>query len=195
MSTVISPLFKKTAYLLGMFSLLSVATGGEAKADGSKETGISSFHRERGLAFASACAPDEDSIDYQLSGAGVSFPGSVTGDITLRCNVTNVMDPDFPWSNLEVVYSDPDGSGTTDQVKVTLHKVDLNGTAESVIPSFFDPFSRRILRNFDPSLLATFDSNTTASAASGTQVHTAGIDTYLRFRRKCVLREDQSETE
>jgi len=33
MSNVISPLFKKTAYALGMFSLLTALTSGEAKAN------------------------------------------------------------------------------------------------------------------------------------------------------------------
>jgi len=33
MNNVISPLFKKTAYALGMFSLLTTLTGGEAKAN------------------------------------------------------------------------------------------------------------------------------------------------------------------
>jgi hypothetical protein len=98
MNNVISPLFKKTAYALGMFSLLTTLTGGEAKAD--RLNGEFAPSQGTWTQIASACTPDEESIDYQFSGAGVSFPVSVTGDITLRCNITNVMDPDLPWTIL-----------------------------------------------------------------------------------------------
>ena len=145
------------------------------------EANENNVQRERGLQVASACTPDEDSIDYQFGGAGVSFPNSITGEITLRCNITNVMDLDFPWNTLEVVYRDPDGNGTTNQVKVTLHKVGLDGTAESFIVTRIDPITRRILINFDPSLIATFDSNTVASATSSTQVHTVGVNHSFDF--------------
>ena len=180
-NNVTSVIFKKTAYALGMFSLLTTLTGGEAKANRIDSNGNIAFSAGAWTHVASACTPDENSIDYQFSGAGVSFPGSITGDITLRCNITNVMDPDAPWTTLEVVYRDPDGSGTTNQVTVALHKVGLDGTAESTIPTFFDPTTRRLLTNFDPSLVTTFNSNSTASAAPGTQVHTAGVNHTFNF--------------
>lgn len=168
-NNVISAIFKKTVLVLGAASCLALFTSSETQAQ--------AIERREGAwtQVASACTPDEDSIDYQMGGAGVSFPGSVTGEITLRCNITNVMDLDFPWNTLEVVYRDPDGSGTTNQVKVTLHKVGLNGTAESTITTI-DPVTRRPLLNFDPSLLATLDSNAVASATSSTQVHTVGLN-------------------
>src|SRR5262245_14353909 len=147
MNNVISPLFKKTAYALGMFSLLTALTSEEATANRIDSNGNIAFSAGAWTHVASACTPDENSIDYQFSGAGVSFPGSITGDITLRCNITNVMDPDTPWTTLEVVYRDPDGSGTTNQVTVALHKVGLDGTAESTIPTFFDPTTHRLLTN------------------------------------------------
>lgn len=181
MKNVISPLFKKTAYALGMCSLLAALTGGEAHANRFDSNGNIAFSAGAWTHVASACTPDDDSIDYQFSGAGVSFPGSVTGEITLRCNITNVMNPDAPWTTLEVVYRDPDGSGTTNQVTVALHKVGLDGTAESTVRTFFDPVTRRLLTNFDASLLATFDSNTVASATSSAQVHTASVNHTFDF--------------
>ena len=180
MSNVISPLFKKIAYALGMFSLLTTLTGGEAKANRIDSNGNIAFSAGAWTHVASACTPDDDSIDYEFDGAGVSFPGSVTGDITLRCNVTNVMDPDFPWHILEVVYRDPDGSGTTNQVKVTLHKVSLDGTAEDVV-TVIDPVTRRPRSFGDPSLIATLDSNTGTSSTSSTQVRTVGFNHSFNF--------------
>jgi hypothetical protein len=179
-NNVTSTIFKKTAYALGMFSLMSIVTSGEVKANRIDANGNIAFSQGAWTHVASACTPDDDSIDYQLGGAGVSFPGSVTGEITLRCNITNVMDPDLPWGILEVVYRDPDGSGTANQVKVTLHQVGLDGTAESTITRI-DPVTRRPVSISDPSLLTTFDSNTAASATSSTQVHTVGVNHTFNF--------------
>ena len=173
-NNVTSTIFKKTVRVLGAISCLTMLASSEAHAQAVEQ-------REGAWTqVASACTPDEDSIDYQFSGAGVSFPNSITGEITLRCNITNVMDLDFPWNTLEVVYRDPDGNGTTNQVKVTLHKVGLDGTAETSVTRI-DPITRRPLSLIDPSLIETFDSNTVASATSSTQVHTVELNHSFDF--------------
>jgi len=117
MNNVISPLFKKTATVLGMFSLVAALTNGEVKADRIDANGRIVFSKGTWTQAVSSCTPDEDTIDYQMSGAGVFFPGTITGELTLRCNITNVMEPNANWDTLEVVYSDPDGSGTANQLR------------------------------------------------------------------------------
>ncbi|MBM4259273.1 MAG: hypothetical protein FJ147_25655 [Deltaproteobacteria bacterium] len=194
---VTAAIFKKTAYVLGMFSLLATMNGGDAQAD--RSVGNSTLILSHGTwtHTASACTPDESSIDYQMGGASVSFPGSITGEITLRCNITNIMDPNFPsWNTLEVVYRDPDGSGAANRVRVTLHKVGLNGTAENLTPS---NSGGQLTLPIDPSLLATFDSNTAASTTSSTQVHTVGVNHNFDFATnayyvKITLKRDAGST-
>ncbi|MGE0825690.1 MAG: hypothetical protein AB7G75_05865 [Candidatus Binatia bacterium] len=197
-NTVASSLFKKTAYALGMFSVVAMLTIGEVSADRGIGAGVLIPSQGTWTHVASACIPDEDTIDYQFGGAGVLFPSAVSGEITLRCNITNVMDPDFPWNTLEVVYRDPDGSGATNRVTVTLHKVGLNGTAETLVTTI-DPVTRRPTSLTDPSLLATFDSNVAASATSSTQVHTVGVNHSFDFATnayyvKIKMRRDAGST-
>lgn len=165
-----SSLFKKTAIVLGMFSLVTTLTNGEVKADRIDANGRIVFSRGTWTQAVSSCTPDEDTIDYQMSGASVSFPGTITGEMTLRCNITNIIEPDRNWDILEVVYSDPDGSGTANQVTAELYRVDLGGTTEKRVLT--TTVLGRPQTFFDPSLIATFDSNsgTTATAATQTRV-------------------------
>lgn len=179
-NNVTSTLFKKTAYALGMFSLVTALTTDTVNAQRSPSPGLILPSQGAWTHVASACTPDDDTVDYQMSGAGVSFPGEITGEIILRCNITNVMDPDLLWTALEVVYRDPDGAGTANQVQASLHKVGLDGTAETFI-TVIDPVTRRPRSVSDPSLLATFDSNTVASATSTAQVHTVGVGHVFDF--------------
>jgi hypothetical protein len=149
MRSIASATFKNTIRALGAYSLLTMLVTGEVKATRVDDGFFIVPSEGTWTHVVSACAVDEDSSDYQLNGAGVSFPDTATGEIVLRCNVTNIMDPDSPWDTLEVVYRDPDGSGTGNQVTAALHKVGLNGVA---------------------SLVAAFDSNSTADVTSSTQV-------------------------
>jgi hypothetical protein len=179
-ANVTSAIFKKTAYALGMFSLLAMLAANTVKADRSPGAGQIIPSRGTWTHIASACTPDEDTIDYQMSGAGVLFPGSITGEINLRCNITNVMNPDLPWTTLEVVYRDPDGSGTANQVTASLYKVSLDGDAENRVVTI-DPVTKRPRSFTEPSLVATFDSNTVASATSSSQVHAVGVNHLFDF--------------
>jgi hypothetical protein len=169
MHNISSAMFRNALRVLGTCSLLTMLLCGEVKADRATSAGEFIVSHGTWTQVASACTLDEDTVDYQFGGAGVFFPDSATGEITLRCNITNVMDPDAPWSSLEVVYRDPDGSGTANQVKVTLHKAGLDGIAETLVTTL-DPITRRPRSVTDPSLVATFDSNSVTTATSSTQV-------------------------
>jgi hypothetical protein len=168
-----SAIFRNTLRALGMCSLVTMILCSEVKAD-RVEGGNVILSHGAWTQVASACAVDEDSIDYKLSGAGVALPTSINGEITLRCNITNVMDPDAPWQTLEVVYRDPDGSGTGSQVTVALHKVSLTGTAETFVTTV-NPVTGKPQSITDPSLVAAFDSNSVTSTTSSTQVQKVGL--------------------
>jgi hypothetical protein len=74
---------------------------------------------------ASSCAVDEDSASiYEVNAARLRFKGSNTGTMTARCNVVNLNGSRNPaWDLLEVVYQDPDGNTTANQVTAVLYKV------------------------------------------------------------------------
>lgn len=168
-----SSMFKKTATVLGMFSLVTALTNGEVKADRFDANGRIVFSKGTWTQAVSSCTPDEDTIDYQMSGAGVFFPGTITGELTLRCNITNVIDQDRNWDTLEVVYNDPDGSGTANQVTVELYRVDLSGTTEKRVLTTNS--LGRPQTFFDPSLIATFDSNSVAAVTSSAQTNVVRV--------------------
>lgn len=171
LTNIASAACKNAIRALGAYSLLAMLVSGEVNAS-RFDSGEFIISQGTWTHIASACMPDEGSLDYKFSGAGVSLPDATTGEIVLRCNVTNILHSDLHWDTLEVVYSDPDGSGTGNQVTATLHKVSLNGSAERKTPVFVGGQLRGLI---DQSLLATFDSNAVASATSSTQVHKVAL--------------------
>lgn len=176
-----SSMLKKTATLLGLLSLVSTLTHGEVKADRIDANGRIVFSKGTWTQVVSSCTPDEDTIDYQMSGAGVSFPGTITGELTLRCNITNVMAPDANWDILEVVYNDPDGNGAANQVTVELHKVDGSGIAENVIRTTVPRGTLSVPILVNPSLIASFDSNSVTTATTSTQTRVVGFSHAFDF--------------
>jgi hypothetical protein len=56
----------------------------------------------------------------------------------------------------------------------------LDGVAEDLV-AIIDPVTRRPRSLIDPSLIATFDSNTVASATSSPQLHAVGVNHKFDF--------------
>ncbi len=90
---------------------------------------------------ASACMPDENAIASYSNDSAASFIVSgITGDIVLRCNVTNPSDivnagmPD--WNMMDVTFNDQDGPGIDKAVLVSLRRVHESSGASSTIASF-----------------------------------------------------------
>ncbi len=173
---------------------------GSGTAQATRFLGFGDFIIPNGVwtQIASDCTPDEASINPVRTGSGVSLPSATTGMVTLRCNIDNVMDKAFPWSALEVVYKDSDGSGTADQVTASLHKVGLNAQSESRV---FTPITAgNITLPVDPSLLAVFDSNQVASATNTAQTHHIKVNHSFDFTENAyyvlvkVKRADLSKT-
>lgn len=154
---------------------------GSGVAQATRSLGFGDFIIPNGVwtQIASDCTPDETSINPVRTGSGVSLPSASTGTVTLRCNIADVMDKAFPWNALEVVYKDTDGSGTTDQVTASLHKVGINAQSESRV---FAPSTTGNLNiAIDPSLLAVFDSNQVASVTNATQNHHINLNHSFDF--------------
>jgi hypothetical protein len=87
---------------------------------------------------ASACMPDENAIASYSNDSAASFIATgITGDIVLRCNVTNpadIGDPD--WNVMDVTYNDQDGPGIDKAVWVSLRRVHESTGVSSTIASF-----------------------------------------------------------
>jgi hypothetical protein len=131
--------------------------------------------------IASACTKDETSINPVLIGAGVIFPNTEFGTITLRCNITNVMSANAPWNAMEVSYRDQDGAGASGGVSVSLHKVSVNGISETRIATLVPGNGLQGATLTDPSLIATFDSDKIATAVNTTQTHSVAVNHTFDF--------------
>ena len=91
--------------------------------------------------IASACALDESATGrYVADGAAVYLASGATGDIVLRCNVTdpadwfNVNDP--LWNRMDVTFNDTDGQGIDKVVTAQLRRVHEATGASSTVVTF-----------------------------------------------------------
>src|SRR4051812_36547367 len=75
-----------------------------------------SAHAATWSATASSCVPDNGSEGkYVFTDGKLTFSGSSTGTLAVRCNITNPFDDtdDRPaWNLLTVGYRDPDGNAS-----------------------------------------------------------------------------------
>ena len=105
-------------------------------------------------AVATTCAVDESDInaaEYLFSLGTVKFATDKTGDIGLRCMVSNPMDVGNPtWTTIKIGCQDPDGSGGLNySVQATLKRVKSDGTISDI---------RTVDCNFNPAVFShTFD--------------------------------------
>ncbi|HTT65438.1 MAG TPA: hypothetical protein VMG35_26495 [Bryobacteraceae bacterium] len=129
---------------------------------------------------ASVCQPGSDSIGlYSFDNSGFKFSGSNTGQIKVRCAVTNPKDSGVPsWSTLTVGYVDPDGTGVDYQVDAQLVRV-----GKSAKTSY-------IIKTFDSSSFAT----TTAGSRSVTFTHTFDFTNYAYYVTATVTRGDANQS-
>jgi hypothetical protein len=93
---------------------------------------IGSAQYDRGIwtHVASACAVDEASLTkYDQHVSVLGFKGANIGTLVARCNVENLpLEQMFEYPLLEVTYKDPDGFGTTFQVRAMLIMANETGT-------------------------------------------------------------------
>ena len=86
---------------------------------------------------ASSCAIDESSdTKYAVNGAELGYNSTSTGYIYARCNVVNPDGGASFWNALDVVYRDPDGTATSNQVYVVLYRVSNSTGGRSTIATF-----------------------------------------------------------
>jgi hypothetical protein len=119
MNSRISTVYKHTLRALRAVVLIAALASGEAGAIDSPFPGYFGYAASGvWTQVASACTPDEDSLNYQLSDAAFA---STTGEVTVRCNVTDLIKEGY-WNTFEVTYRDPDGSAADNRVLVELHR-------------------------------------------------------------------------
>jgi hypothetical protein len=111
--------------LFGMFLLISQAG-----------------HAATWSSSASACVPGDGSAGrFAFDEASLKFAGGSTGNIVVRCHVTNPFDDSGTspiWNTLTVGYQDPDGNSTAKAYTVTakLLRVDKDTGAVNLIRLF-----------------------------------------------------------
>jgi hypothetical protein len=173
---------RNACHTLAWASLLLVSTVGVARAQEIRFSNGAWTH------VASACTVDEQSPGHSLGGAGLSFAASRTGEILARCNVTNLLQSaadtegcsDCQWNTLEVVYRDPDGAASGNQVTVSLHEVSNTGLAEVPV-TIVDPLTGRPVAVFDPSLVVQFNSNAAGGATAAVQTRSVDFSHDFNF--------------
>lgn len=129
---------------------------------------------------ASVCQPGIDSAGlYTFNGGQFKFSGTSTGQIKVRCQVTNPMDSGVPaWGTLVVGYQDPDGTGIDYQVDAQLNRVSKSsGTAF-------------IIKTFDSSSFST----TGPTSHNITFTHTFDFTNYAYFVTLTVTRGDANQS-
>jgi hypothetical protein len=93
---------------------------------------------------ASTCVVDEASASsYLATDPKLGFNNGTATEIVTRCNVINPMDSgkDPQWNFLEIVYVDPDGMNTQNQVLATLTRVTNAGVHVPVATFNSDHFA------------------------------------------------------
>jgi len=137
-------------------------------------------HAQIWSSAASVCEPGSDSIGlYAFDTAAYKFSSGNTGQIKIRCAVTNPKDSGVPaWKTLTVGYVDPDGTGTDYQVDVQLLRV-----AKSTGTTY-------IIKTFDSSSYTA----TGATSKSITFTHTFDFTNYAYFCTATVTRGDTSQS-
>jgi len=91
---------------------------------------------------ASACVPSDGSVGkYDFEDATLKFSANSTGEILVRCHITNPFDDTDSapiWNTLTVGYQDPDAHEQAYQVEAKLIRVNKGTGVVSVITPRFD---------------------------------------------------------
>ena len=89
------------------------------------------------LLFISQGAHDGSVGKYDFEDATLKFSANSTGEILVRCHITNPLDDSQPiWNTLTVGYQDPDAHEQAYQVEAKLIRVNKGTGAISVIKTF-----------------------------------------------------------